>query len=160
LLENLPIPFSGYISIMAMGLAIHNTSSSCSSLNHLYSQTWNIAQIFLFVLVGASVNLSVAFDYGWISVLFLFVVLFIRILGVFVCLIKTPLNQKERFFTAVSYCPKATVQAAIGSVPLAMGLSHGEFILAISVLSILVSAPLGSILMDLFDKKCLEKECL
>lgn len=153
------IPFSGYLSIMALGLAIHrNCKEESQSLNSIYSKCWMIAQIFLFVLVGASVNIKVAFHAGINSILLILFVLLIRIIGVFCCLIKTSLNRKERFFIAISYIPKATVQAAMGGIPLAMGFSCGELILAISVISILISAPVGAILMDVFDKICLIQE--
>ncbi|MDD7281880.1 cation:proton antiporter [Floccifex sp.] len=155
----LKIPFSGYISIMAMGLAINQKSEKeCVQLNHIYSQIWNIAQIFLFVLVGASVNLTVALNAGINSVVLILFILVIRMIGVLCCLIKTNLNKKERIYTAISYMPKATVQAAMGGVPLALGFACGDLILAISVISILISAPIGAILMDKLDEKCLSSQ--
>ena len=151
------IPFSGLLSIMAMGLSVGKMNKEVTvDLNHIYSKCWDVAQIFLFVLVGASVNISYALKAGWASVILIICVLLVRMVAVFICLIKTPLNKKERFFTMCAYSPKATVQAAMGGVPLSMGLACGEIVLTISVISILITAPFGAIMMDIFDKKCLK----
>lgn len=153
------VPFSGLLSIMAMGLAIGKKSpETTKDLNHVYSRSWDIAQIFLFVLVGASVNITYALNAGWASILLILCVLVVRMVGVFICLIKTPLTTKERIFTLFAYCPKATVQAAMGGVPLAMGLGCGEIVLTVSVIAILITAPFGAITMDLLDEKCLKYE--
>ncbi|MCW1000360.1 cation:proton antiporter, partial [Streptococcus anginosus] len=103
----------------------------------------------LFVLVGASVNMTYAFQAGWQPVLLIGMVLIFRSLGVLLSLAKTHLSLKERLFSVIAYLPKATVQAAIGGVPLAMGLGSGEIILTASVLAILITAPLGAFGIDL-----------
>ena len=150
------IPFSGLLSIMAMGLAINKQNvHRAIELNHIYNKCWELAQIFLFVLVGASVNLVYAIKAGPIGILLIVLVMCVRMVGVCMCLLKTPLNKKERIFTMVAYCPKATVQAAIGGLPLAMGLACGEIVLTLSVVSILITAPFGAFMMDLLDEKCL-----
>ena len=150
------IPFSGLLSIMAMGLGVSKNYKGVKQLNHIYTKSWDIAQIFLFVLVGASVNITYALNAGWQAILLLLAVLIVRMIGVFVCLLKTPLNPKERLFSIISFTPKATVQAAMGGVPLAMGLGCGEIVLTVSVIAILITAPFGAILMDLLDEKCLK----
>ncbi|MEG1066048.1 MAG: cation:proton antiporter, partial [Erysipelotrichaceae bacterium] len=109
----------------------------------------------LFVLVGASVNIDYALASGFKVIILIFSVLMFRMLGVYICLIKTKLNNSEKVFTMVAYTPKATVQAAIGSIPLAMGLACGNIVLSVAVMSILITAPLGSFLIDLLYKKCL-----
>lgn len=151
------IPFSGYLAIMAMGLKIRTHSMERTrQLNHIYGKSWEIAQIFLFVLVGASVNITYVFNIGWSSILLILCIMIIRMASVLICLLKTPLSMKERLFTMFAYSPKATVQAAMGGIPLAMGLSCGEIVLTVSVLAILITAPFGAITMDILDERCLK----
>lgn len=153
------IGFSGLLAIMALGTTLQQRKREVSiRLSVKFSKLWVAAEVCLFVLVGATVNINYAFKSGLMAVpLIIFVVAF-RMAGVFLCLIKTNLNIKERLFSALSYMPKATVQAAIGGLPLAMGLSGGETILTVAVLSILITAPIGAILMDSTYKTLLTKE--
>jgi NhaP-type Na+/H+ or K+/H+ antiporter len=116
------------------------------------------AELVLFVLVGAAVDLSLALSAGVFAVLLLMIELIFRMAGVGLSLIGTNLNQKERLFTGVAYLPKATVQAAIGAIPLTMGVPNGDLILALAVLSIIITAPLGAIGIDVGKTKLLTKE--
>ena len=142
---------------MSLGATIYKSNNDLSiRLSSKYSKLWAGAEIFLFVLVGATVNINYALRLGLVSVIIIIFALLFRILGVYLSLIKTNLNKKERFFTSLSYLPKATVQAAIGALPLSMGLSSGETILTVAVVSILVTAPLGAILIDNTYKKLLK----
>ena len=120
-----------------------------------YSKLWVGAEILLFVLVGATVDISYAFKAGIGAVILIFGVLLFRMVGVFFCLIKTNLTIKERLFCMIGYIPKATVQAAIGGVPLAMGMASGQLILTLAVLAILITAPLGAFGIDVTYKKLL-----
>lgn len=143
------IPISGLLAVMSLGTTIYKSNNDLSiRLSSKYSKLWAGAEIFLFVLVGATVNINYALSLGLVSVIIIIFALLFRILGVYLSLIKTNLNKKERLFTSLSYLPKATVQAAIGALPLSMGLSSGETILTVAVVSILVTAPLGAILID------------
>ena len=111
----------------------------------------------LFVLVGASVNINYALNAGIKTVILILCVLLFRMLGVFVCLLKTKLSNKEKIFCMIAYTPKATVQAAIGGVPLAMGLDCGEIVLTVAVIAILITATLGAFGIDFTYKKLLDK---
>ena len=153
------IGFSGLLAIMALGVTIHqNNVDTAQRLSNKFSKLWVGAEVFLFVLVGATVNISYAFKAGTAAILLILAVLIFRTVGVFISLIGTNLNKKERVFTAFSYIPKATVQAAIGGLPLAMGLASGELILTVAVVAIMVTAPLGAILVDSTYKKFLKQE--
>lgn len=152
------VPFSSLIAVMCIGIAVQNIKAETAQrLSVRYSKMWVIAEIILFVLVGATVNIEYAVKAGAAAVILIFAVLIFRMLGVFICLIKTKLNIKERLFCMLAYTPKATVQAAIGGVPLAMGLSCGNIVLTVAVLSIIITAPLGAFLIDLTYKRLLEK---
>ncbi len=152
------IGFSGLLSVMALGNSIQQKHPELSiRLSSKFSKLWTAASILLFVLVGASVNIVYAEKTGLVAVALILLVLVFRVAGVFVCLIKTKLNKKERLFSAMAYIPKATVQAAIGGIPLAMGLACGDIVLSVAVISILVSAPIGAILIDSTYKRLLEK---
>lgn len=124
-------------------------------LSERYSKLWVVFEILLFVLVGACVNLGYAIKAGLAAVILILAVLVFRMAGVCVCMIKTNLSMKERLFCMLAYLPKATVQAAIGGIPLAMGLSCGETVLTVAVLSIIITAPLGAFLIDLTYKRLL-----
>lgn len=153
------IPFSGLIAVMCVGIALNQKrEETAKRISLKYNKLWVAAEILLFVLVGATVNPEYALKSGALAIALIFTVLVFRMIGVFVCLIKTKLNLKEKFFCMVAYIPKATVQAAIGGVPLAMGLACGETVLTVAVLSILLTAPLGAMGIDLLYKKCLKKE--
>lgn len=153
------IGFSGLLAVMAMGATIQRKKYRVSKrLSAKFSKLWVGAEVLLFVLIGAAVNIGYALKAGLIAVLLIVGVLLFRMVGVFICLIKTKLNKKERVFTAFAYIPKATVQAAIGGIPLAMGLSCGNIVLTVAVLSIIITAPIGAILVDGTYKKFLLKE--
>lgn len=143
------IPFAALISIMTMGIALQRKREVVAvRLSSKFNKLWVVAEILLFVLVGASVDLHYVQSAGLMAVILIFGVLIFRMIGVSICLIKTKLTKKERLFCMIGYCPKATVQAAIGGVPLAMGLSVGNIVLTVAVLSILITAPLGAFLID------------
>lgn len=152
------ISFSSLISIMALGLAIRkNDQNKAKRLSLRFNKLWIAAEILLFVLVGASVDIRYAMKAGINSLALVFAALIFRILGVYLSLINTDLSKKEKLFCIFSYMPKATVQAAIGGVPLAMGLECGQLILTVAVVSILVTAPLGAFLIDKTYDKFIEK---
>lgn len=161
-LENLIknyIPYSGLLSVISLGIMLKiKDNESSIELNKSYNKIWIFAEIILFCLVGAEVDIKFAFSQGLIVILVLFIALIFRIIGVFICLIKTKLNFKERLFCAISYLPKATVQASIGGIALSMGLDCGKIILTFAVLAILITAPLGAFLTDFTYKKLLTKE--
>ena len=151
-------PFSGLISVMAAGVAILKfTPNLAKRVSNKFSKLWVGAEILLFVLVGASMNVNYAVSAGINTVLLLAAVLIIRAVGILLCLIKTNLNRKERLFCTFTGIPKATVQAAIGGIPLTMGLPNGDIILAVAVLTILITAPIGAILIDKTYKRLLTK---
>ena len=153
------IPMSGLLAVMVIGISFLNQSEERAlRLRDKFDKVWVFAELVLFVLVGAKVDVSVALDAGLFALVLLFVELSFRVIGVQLCLIGTELNQKERFFSGISYLPKATVQAAIGAIPLAVGVESGELILALAVLAIIVTAPLGAIGIDLTYKKWLKSE--
>lgn len=151
------IGFSGLLAIMAMGATIQNKRVELSRrLSEKFTRLWSGAEILLFVLVGATVNIQYALKAGVAAIILILCVLVFRVFGVFVCLIRTKLNKKERIFSAMAYMPKATVQAAIGGLPLAMGLACGEIVLTVAVLAILITAPLGAKLIDVSYEKLLQ----
>lgn len=151
-----PITFSALIAVMFMGIALSRyRNETAVRLSGKFNRLWVGAEVVLFVLVGASVDIGYALSAGAGAVILIFGVLTFRIAGVFVCLTGTNLNMKERLFCMLAYTPKATVQAAIGSVPLAMGLSCGSIVLTVAVLAILITAPLGAFMIDLTYKKLL-----
>lgn len=154
------VPVSGLLAVMSTAVFINRKYPELAKrLSGKYNKLWVAAEIVLFVLVGATVNLKYAAAAGIGAVVLILGALVFRTIGVQACLIKTPLTKKERIFCSIAYTPKATVQAAIGSVPLAMGLACGEQTLAVAVLAILITAPLGSFCIDLTYKKLLDKEC-
>ena len=150
------IPFASLIAIMCLGIAIRKSDvDMAKKLSGQYDKLWTVTEVFLFVLVGASVVIDHAKEAGIKAVILILVVILFRMIGVFVCVIKTKLSIKEKLFCMIAYTPKATVQAAIGGLPLAMGLPSGELILTISVVAILLTAPLGAFGIDLTYKKIL-----
>lgn len=152
------VPVSGLLAIMSMGITVNQKYDVLSDrLSVKYNKLWLCAEVFLFVLVGVAVDIKYAFAAGVASVLVVIIALVFRMSGVFLSLIKTDLNKKERLFCMLSYTPKATVQAAIGTVPLALGLSCGSIVLTVAVISILVTAPFGAICIDRLHKKLLDK---
>ena len=157
LLEGI-IPVSALIAIMSMGITVNQKYNLLSvRLSVKYNKLWLGAEVFLFVLVGVAVDLKYAFALGIAAVLIVVLAMVFRVFGVFISLIKTDLNKKERLFCMLSYTPKATVQAAIGTIPLAMGLPCGSVALTISVVSILITAPFGAICIDKLYRRLLTK---
>lgn len=152
------IPFSALIAIMCMGIAIQQKRMAVAErLSVKFSKLWVAAEVMLFVLVGATVDLSYAASAGISAVILIFGVLVFRMAGVFLCVAKTSLTMKERLFCMIAYMPKATVQAAIGGIPLSMGLACGRIVLVVAVLAIMITAPLGAFLIDLTYRKLLER---
>jgi NhaP-type Na+/H+ or K+/H+ antiporter len=143
------IAISGLIAVMALGITLLTQYPVLAKrLVGKFEKIWIIAEIMLFVLVGAAIDLSIVKDIGFLAILLITISLFFRMLGVLVALIKTHFNPKEKVFVCISYIPKATVQAAIGAIPLALGVPSGALILTIAVTSILFTAPLGAIMID------------
>ena len=153
------IGFSGLLAIMSIGTGIQAKNTILSKrLSVKYSKLWIAAEVMLFVLVGATVNIKYALSASIPAILLIITVLIFRMIGVFLCLVGTSLSYRERLFCMIAYCPKATVQAAIGSIPLSMGLPSGNIILTVAVLSILITAPLGAFAIDISYKKLLKRE--
>lgn len=151
------IPISGLIAVMSMGIIINRKYPILAKrITGKFGKLWVVAEIMLFVLVGANVNINYALNAGISTVLLIFAVLVFRMIGVLVCLLKTKLSIKEKIFCMIAYAPKATVQAAIGGVPLAMGLDCGEIVLTVAVIAILITATLGAFGIDLTYKKLLQ----
>lgn len=151
------ITFSALISIMFIGIAMQRYRKVVSTrLSKKFNKLWVCAEIFLFVLVGATVDIHYVTGAAVSAILLLFGVLCFRMLGVFLCLLHTKLSSRERLFCMLAYMPKATVQAAIGGVPLAMGLDCGNIVLTIAVMAILVTAPLGAFFIELTYKRLLK----
>ncbi len=152
------VPVSGLLAIMSVGIIINQKYDVLAKrLSVKYNKLWLGAEIFLFVLVGIEVDLKYALAAGIVVILLVILALVFRMMGVAISLVKTKLNKKERLFCAVTYTPKATVQAALGTVPLVMGLSCGEIVLTVAVISILITAPFGAICIDNLYKKLLSK---
>ncbi len=152
------ITFSALISIMFIGVGLNNKRPEVAKrLSAKYSKLWVAAEVFLFVLVGASVNIDYLGKVGIKAVILIALALLFRMIGVFACLFKTGISGKEKLFAMIAYCPKATVQAAIGGMPLAMGFLCGETILTVAVLAIVITAPIGAFAIDLSYKKLLDK---
>ncbi len=143
------IGFSGLLAIMSMGAALQKKSYDVAvRLSGKFSKLWVCAEILLFVLVGATVDIKYAASAGLTAVILIFGVLVFRMAGVYICMLKTKLDFKERLFCMFAYMPKATVQAAIGSIPLSMGLACGNIVLTVAVVSIIITAPLGAFVID------------
>lgn len=152
------IPFSGLLAVMSMGIALQKKRPVVAErLSVKYSKLWVAAEILLFVLVGATVDVSYALAAGASAIILIFGVLLFRMAGVFLCMLKTRLSGKERLFCMIAYMPKATVQAAIGGVPLALGLGCGKIVLTVAVLAILITAPLGAFGVDMTYRKLLPR---
>ena len=151
------VPVSGLLAVVSMSLVIgiRSVKEVTARLQEKFGKLWIAAEVILFVLVGAAVDIRYTLRAGLGALAMIFIALSIRALGVLLCTIKTPLNKKERLFCVLSYMPKATVQAAIGSVPLAMGLSCGNLVLSVAVLAIVITAPLGAFGIDIGYKRLL-----
>lgn len=140
------IEIAGLLGVMAIGFIIFEKMPKVGKeLSASFNQVWIFAEVLLFVLVGAQVNIALALDAGVQGILLITIGLLARSLGVVLSLLGTELNRKERLFSVIAYLPKATVQAAIGGIPLAMGVESGDLILSLAVLSIVLTAPLGAI---------------
>ena len=154
---NTGITFSALIAIMLLGVAIQKFRTPVEiRLSEKYYKLWVGAEIFLFVLVGATVNVGYLKNVGFSAVVVIVCALIFRMAGVFVSLIGTNLNMKEKLFVMLAYTPKATVQAAIGGIPLSLGLACGDVILTVAVLVIVLTAPLGAFAIDFTYKRFLE----
>lgn len=153
------ISISGLLAVVSMACMLKMRSAECVSgrLSEKFGKLWLAAEVILFVLVGAAVDIRYTLEAGLNAIGMIFLALLFRAAGVMVCLIRSRLNWKERLFCMIAYLPKATVQAAIGSVPLTLGLPCGKIVLSVAVLAILITAPLGALGMDISYKKLLEK---
>ncbi len=154
------VPVSGLLAVVSMACAIKIKSITAVSqrLSEKFGKLWLAAEVLLFVLVGAAVDIRYTLHAGIAAVLMIAIALIFRSIGVAICLLGTPLTWRERIFCMIAYLPKATVQAAIGSVPLAMGLPCGQIVLSVAVLAILITAPLGAFGIDFTYKKLLKRE--
>ncbi len=152
------IPFSGLLAIVSMATVLKVKSANLGSkqLADKFGSLWIAAELILFVLIGAVVDISYLVSASMSAVFMIFVAIIIRSLGVVLSLLGTRLNFKERLFCVFAYLPKATVQAAIGAIPLSMGLSCGNIVLTVAVLSIVITAPLGAIAIDYSYEKLLQ----
>lgn len=154
------VALSGLLAVVSMAcvLKIKCTGSVSQRLSAKFGKLWIAAEVILFVLVGAAVDIRYTLEAGGTAVLMIFAALIFRAAGVMLCTVKTGFTWKERLFCVIAYLPKATVQAAIGSVPLAAGLECGKIILSVAVMAIIITAPLGAFGMDISYKKLLKKE--
>lgn len=154
------VPVSGLLAVVSMACVLKRRSVAFVSkrLSEKFGKLWIAAELLLFVLVGAAVDVRYTVEAGAAALLMILISLLLRSLGVALCALRTPLTGKERLFCAIAYLPKATVQAAIGSVPLALGLPCGQIVLSVAVLAILVTAPLGAFGIDLTYRRLLQKE--
>lgn len=154
------IALSGLLAVTSMAcmLARKTTGEVRARLSEKFGKLWIAAELILFVLVGAAVDIQYVSETGLAAVLMVFAALIFRAAGVVLCLAGTKLSRRERLFCVIAYLPKATVQAAIGSVPLAMGLPCGKIVLSVAVLAILITAPLGALGMDAAYWKLLKYE--
>ncbi len=154
------VPVSGLLAVVSMACVIKIKSVTFVSkrLSEKFGKLWLAAEVILFVLVGAAVDIRYTMNAGISALLMIAIALSFRSVGVSLCLLKTALTWKERIFCIIAYLPKATVQAAIGSVPLTLGLSCGKITLSVAVLAILITAPLGALGIDSTYKKLLRKE--
>ena len=152
------ITFSALIAIMFIGIGLQRKRETVAKrISIKYGKLWVGAEVFLFVLVGATVNIGYLGKVGIKAVLLIAGALLFRMLGVFVCLLGTSLGGKEKVFVMMAYTPKATVQAAIGGIPLSLGFACGDMVLTVAVLAIVLTAPLGAFAIDLSYKKLLNK---
>ncbi|MBU1142492.1 MAG: cation:proton antiporter [Firmicutes bacterium] len=153
------VPISGLVGVIILGGTILKKYDLLAKrLVSKFEKIWVIAEIMLFVLVGAAVDIRVLVNVGLLSIILIFLALIFRMIGVWIALIHTNFNKKEKLFISISYTPKATVQAAIGAIPLSLGIASGNLILTIAVLAIVITAPFGAILMDKTYKKLLVLE--
>lgn len=154
------VSVSGLLAVVSMAcvLKMKCPKSVSGRLSEKFGKLWIAAEVVLFVMVGAAVDIRYTATAGGAAVVMILLALIFRAAGVCVCMAGTALNKKERLFTVIAYLPKATVQAAIGSVPMAMGLSCGQVVLSVAVLAILITAPLGAIGMDVTYRRLLKRQ--
>ncbi len=153
------LPMSGLLAIMSTGIALYQKCPEfAQKLASKYNKLWLAAQLLLFVLVGATVNLRYVQSQGLAAAAIVVGALLFRAAGVWVCLLKTSIPLRERLFCLLAYTPKATVQAAIGAIPLSLGIAGGEQILTVAVLSILITAPFGAMMVEQLYKKLLRQD--
>ncbi|RMG03755.1 MAG: sodium:proton antiporter, partial [Nitrospirae bacterium] len=153
------VAISGLLGVMTVGfILLEKSEIRAHKMSQKLAKVWIFAEILLFVLVGAEVNIKVAWDAGVAGAILIFIALIGRSIGTYISLFGTDLNFREKIFCVISYIPKATVQAAIGAVPLEMGVKNGDIILAVAVLSILLTAPLGAIGIMITGNRWLERE--
>lgn len=155
---NTPITFASLISVMFIGIALKKDRPEVAfRLSQKYNKMWVWAEVMLFVLVGATVDIGYVVYAGVSSIVIIIGALIFRMAGVALCMAGTKLKLKERVFCMLAYTPKATVQAAIGGVPLSMGLACGNTVLTVAVLAIIITAPLGAFAIDMTYRKLLKK---
>lgn len=153
------VEIAALLGVMTIGFIILELRPKVAHrLSAKFNKIWVLAEIILFVLVGAEVNTALAIDAGFVGIVILIAGLSARSIGTWISVMGTDLNWKERLFCVISYTPKATVQAAIGAVPLSYGVASGDLILAMAVMSIVITAPLGAIAMQFSSTRLLEKE--
>ena len=154
------ISVSGLLAVVSMAcvLKIKSVTFVSKRLSEKFGKLWLAAEVLLFVLVGAAVDIRYTLNAGIAAILMIFLALIFRSAGVALCLVGTPLTWKERLFCMIAYLPKATVQAAIGSVPLAAGLACGKIVLSVAVMAIVTAAPVGAFGMDVLYKKLLNRD--
>lgn len=154
------VSVSGLLAVMAMACVVQMRCRKevSADLSGKFGRIWLAAELMLFVLVGAAVDIRYAMDAGLTAIVLILLALVFRSVGVWICLIGTKLNRKEKLYCVIAYLPKATVQAAIGSIPLSLGLPCGNIVLTMAVLSILITAPLGAFGMDFSYRKLLKKQ--
>jgi len=154
------VALSGLLAVMAMAavLKMKGPNQDSQDLATSFGNIWIGAEVVLFVLVGAAVDIRYLGEAGLPAVGLIVLALLVRSLGVYLSVMGSPLHQKERLFAIIAYLPKATVQAAIGSLPLAAGLESGKLILSVAVIGIALTAPLGALLMDASYQKLLTKD--
>ena len=154
------VAVSGFLGVVSMACVVKIKSPEfvTKRLSEKFGKLWIAAEVILFVLVGAAVDIRYTLDAGLAAVGLIFLSLIFRSVGVLLCVAATKLSWKERLFCVIAYLPKATVQAAMGSVPLAMGLACGQMVLSVAVVAILITAPLGAIGIDVSSKRLLEIE--
>ena len=154
------ISVSGLLAVVSMAcvLKLRSIKAVSARLSEKFGKLWLAAEVLLFVLVGAAVDIRYTMGAGLAAVLMIFTALIFRTIGVLICLAGTALNWKERLFCVIAHLPKATVQAAIGSVPMAMGLPCGQIVLSVAVMAILITAPLGALGMDSTFERLLERD--
>lgn len=153
------LPIASLLSITLVAMLLKKEETELTNKFKItYEKMWKLFEILLFVLIGANLKISSVFDYGLLALLLLIITQIFRMVGVFLSLLGNKFNKSEKIFAIGAYLPKATVQAAIGAIPLASGVKSGELILTIAILSILITAPIGALFIDNFYEKLLQKK--